>query len=88
MSKHVNICLRNYVLSSDYALLIILNILFLTIDNKSPQEILETEKDREELKSALIKTQESAALQILLEVCIPTPAEKKVEENVLFSKVG
>ena len=36
------------------------------------------EQEREELKVALISAQESAALQILLEVCIPTDVEKKV----------
>jgi len=39
------------------------------------------EKDRLDLKSALISTQESAALQILLEVCLPTEAEKKVSNR-------
>lgn len=39
--------------------------------SKSPEE----EKDREELKVALIATQESAAIQILLESCTPSPEE-------------
>ena len=33
--------------------------------------------ERDELKNALVATQESAALQILLEACIPTEEEKK-----------
>lgn len=41
-------------------------------------EVTRVEKDRQELKSALIAAQESACLQILLEVCLPTPAEQVV----------
>ncbi|PVD31271.1 hypothetical protein C0Q70_06683 [Pomacea canaliculata] len=40
-------------------------------------EVTRVEKDRQELKSALIAAQESACLQILLEVCLPTPAEQE-----------
>ena len=36
------------------------------------------ELEREELKNALIAAQESAAIQILLEVCLPTAEERKV----------
>ncbi|RWS15481.1 Integrator complex subunit 2-like protein [Dinothrombium tinctorium] len=42
--------------------------------SRSPEE----EKDREELRFALISAQESAAIQILLECCLPT---NKEEEN-------
>lgn len=45
--------------------------------SKPPLEIMAIEKEREELKSTLISTQESAALQILLEVCLPTELENK-----------
>ena len=41
--------------------------------SKNPDE----EKDREELKVALIASQESAAIQILLESCIATPDESE-----------
>lgn len=37
------------------------------------------EQEREELKSALIAAQESAVVQILLEVCLLTPEEKEVK---------
>ena len=36
------------------------------------------EQEREELKSALLAAQESAVVQILLEVCLLTPEEKQV----------
>ena len=39
--------------------------------------------EREELKSALITAQESAALQILLEVCLPYDFEETV--NLLMN---
>ena len=41
------------------------------------------EQEREELKIALIATQESAAAQILLEVCLPTEFERKVKQERL-----
>ncbi|XP_064619971.1 integrator complex subunit 2-like [Lineus longissimus] len=37
-------------------------------------------QEREELKNALIATQESTAVQILLEACLPRPEEKGKEE--------
>ena len=37
---------------------------------------LQVEKDRMELKNALVAAQESACLQILLEVCLSLPEEK------------
>ncbi len=37
-----------------------------------PSKSLEEEKDREDLKVALIAAQESAAVQVLLEICLPT----------------
>ena len=37
------------------------------------------EQEREELKSALLAAQESAVVQILLEVCLKTPEEKQVK---------
>ena len=36
------------------------------------------EVEREELKSALISAQESAIVQLLLEICLPTDTEKQV----------
>ncbi|KAK7483426.1 hypothetical protein BaRGS_00025366 [Batillaria attramentaria] len=41
------------------------------------------EKDRTELKNALIAAQESACLQILLEVCLATPEEKERNQGEL-----
>lgn len=69
--------LRGYMTSSR-ALLnhhILSNPLF--GDKYALDKVTAMEKDREELKSALISSQESAVLQILLEVCLPTSAEKK-----------
>ena len=37
------------------------------------------QQDREELKIALISAQESAAIQILLESCLPTTFEREVD---------
>jgi integrator complex subunit 2 len=42
-----------------------------------------TEQEREELKSALLAAQDSAVVQILLEVCLQTPEEKQVRENMI-----
>ncbi|XP_054712295.1 integrator complex subunit 2-like [Uloborus diversus] len=39
--------------------------------------LLETEKDREDLRTALVAAQESAAVQILLECCLPTEEDQK-----------
>ena len=39
--------------------------------------------EREELKMALIQAQESAAIQILLEACLPTDLEKEVDNDFL-----
>ncbi|XP_015906555.1 integrator complex subunit 2 isoform X2 [Parasteatoda tepidariorum] len=39
--------------------------------------LLENEKDRDDLRTALVAAQESAAVQILLECCLPTEADKK-----------
>ena len=38
--------------------------------------LLESEKDREDLRMALVQAQESAAVQILLECCLPTEEDK------------
>ncbi len=47
-----------------------------------------TEQEREELKSALLAAQESAVVQIMLEVCLKTPEEKQVrEDSVRFQSV-
>lgn len=43
----------------------------------------EAEKDREELRLALVAAQESAAVQILLECCLPTDAEKSASDGFL-----
>ena len=37
-----------------------------------------TEQEREELKAALLAAQESAVVQILLEICLQSKEEKKV----------
>lgn len=39
---------------------------------------LTTETEREELKTALIATQESIAVQVLLEACLPTLDDKVI----------
>ena len=39
--------------------------------------------EREELQMALIQAQESAAIQILLEACLPTDLEKEVDNDFL-----
>nr|XP_037279822.1 LOW QUALITY PROTEIN: integrator complex subunit 2-like [Rhipicephalus microplus] len=44
----------------------------------------EAEKDREELRLALVAAQESAAVQILLECCLPTDAEKSGSDGFLM----
>ena len=44
--------------------------------NSQPKGGIGTEQEREELKSALLAAQESAVVQILLEICLP--AEKEV----------
>lgn len=36
------------------------------------------DQEREELKRALVDAQESAAIQILIEVCLPTKEDKQV----------
>nr|XP_006823115.1 PREDICTED: integrator complex subunit 2-like [Saccoglossus kowalevskii] len=41
-----------------------------------------TDVEREELKNALISAQESAAIQILLEICLPISAEKVVDGSL------
>ena len=46
--------------------------------SRKAEKVLSKEKDRLELQSALIHAQESAALQILLEICLPSELEKKV----------
>lgn len=38
--------------------------------------LLECEKDREDLRTALVAAQESAAVQILLECCLPTEEDQ------------
>ncbi|XP_077533566.1 integrator complex subunit 2 isoform X2 [Haemaphysalis longicornis] len=43
----------------------------------------EAEKDREELRLALVAAQESAAVQILLECCLPTEGEKGSKDGFL-----
>ncbi|CAG2114951.1 unnamed protein product, partial [Medioppia subpectinata] len=42
---------------------------------ETPSKSIEEEKDREELRSALLTAQESAAIQILLECCVDTTDE-------------
>ncbi|RUS82280.1 hypothetical protein EGW08_009958 [Elysia chlorotica] len=46
---------------------------------------LEKEKDQHELKVALLAAQESAIVQILLEVCLPLDAEKREAHSELSS---
>uniref|UniRef100_A0A131XRZ2 Putative integrator complex subunit 2 n=3 Tax=Ixodes ricinus TaxID=34613 RepID=A0A131XRZ2_IXORI len=43
----------------------------------------EADKDREDLRLALVAAQESAAVQILLECCLPTEAEKMKDDGFL-----
>ena len=44
------------------------------------------EQEREELRAALVTAQESAAMQILLEVCVPTAQDKVRKQRLpLFS---
>ncbi|XP_071790085.1 integrator complex subunit 2-like [Asterias amurensis] len=43
---------------------------------------LPTKPEREELKNALISAQESTAVQLLLEICLPFENEKKVESKL------
>ena len=42
----------------------------------SRTEGMAVEQEREELKAALVTAQESAAIQILLEVCVKTPQDQ------------
>ena len=44
------------------------------------------EQEREELKAALLSAQESAVVQILLEVCLMTPEEKQVRRQAALSQ--
>ncbi|XP_053213228.1 LOW QUALITY PROTEIN: integrator complex subunit 2-like [Panonychus citri] len=43
---------------------------------EKPSKLTEEEKDREELRIALITAQESSAIQLLLECCLPNEEEK------------
>ncbi|BFZ18552.1 hypothetical protein BsWGS_21591 [Bradybaena similaris] len=47
--------------------------------------ITEKEKDRQELKTALLAAQESAIVQILLEVCLPLDSEKEQASSELYN---
>ncbi|CAB4005916.1 Integrator complex subunit 2 [Paramuricea clavata] len=47
------------------------------VRNTSSTSCTNTEQEREELKSALLAAQDSAVVQILLEVCLQTPEEKQ-----------
>lgn len=42
------------------------------------------EQEREELRAALVTAQESAAMQILLEVCVPTAQDKVRKQKPSF----
>ena len=46
-----------------------------------PSKCIEEEKDREQLRTALLTAQESAVIQILLECCVPKKEE--TESNLL-----
>ncbi|XP_066936944.1 integrator complex subunit 2-like isoform X1 [Clytia hemisphaerica] len=48
--------------------------------SRKAEKVLSKEKDRLELQSALVHAQESAALQILLEICLPSELEKKFHD--------
>jgi len=50
-----------------------------------PSKNLDEDKDREELRIALIQTQESCAIQILLEACLERP--EIVEDQKLFARL-
>ena len=43
--------------------------------------------EREELKGALVAAQESAIVQILLEICLPTEEERKVRSGKLLNSL-
>ncbi|CAG5122619.1 unnamed protein product [Candidula unifasciata] len=47
--------------------------------------VTEKEKDRQELKIALLAAQESAVVQILLEVCLPLESEKEQASSELYN---
>jgi len=51
---------------------------------EKPSKSVEEEKDREELKVALIAAQESAAIQVLLEACLPRYPE---EDSLVLKQV-
>lgn len=55
------------------------HLLHHTLENPMLEKagLLESEKDREDLRMALVAAQESAAVQILLECCLPTQDDKK-----------
>ena len=61
---------------------------YFLLGGKSQQEIMMVQQEREELKMALIQAQESAAIQILLEACLPTDLEKEVENDFLNCLLG
>ena len=53
----------------------------------SRAEGLAVEQEREELRAALVTAQESAAIQILLEVCVQTPQDQVCWNfNILWIK--
>ena len=52
--------------------------------NPSNSSGTNAEQEREELKAALLSAQESAVVQILLEICVMTPEEKQVRKQVLL----
>ena len=51
--------------------------------NATNTSSMNSEQEREELKAALLAAQESSVVQILLEVCLLTPEERQVRENIL-----
>lgn len=51
----------------------------------SRTEGLAVEQEREELRAALVTAQESAAIQILLEVCVKTPKDQVCWDLNYFS---
>lgn len=57
------------------------------LSNPIMDNAAQAERERQDLKSALIAAQESAIIQILLECCVPTDEEQR-EVNTVISPVS
>lgn len=62
------------------------HLLHHTLENPMLEKtgLLESEKDREDLRLALVAAQESAAVQILLECCLPTEEDKVITKFTII----